>query len=155
MEFAETSMELAAGKLEDSAPRPGGLGKRSADPKAYARSKVSNSRDELPNVDGRSLIARRFRDIARSILIDHQGGEGVSEVRLQLIRRFSAAACLAEQLESKLAAGEEINITEHALLCSSLVRIAQRIGINRVPKDAGPTLGDVLAAGIERDRHAG
>ena len=57
-------------------------------------------------------------------------------------------------METKLANGEEIDVQEHALLCSSLVRIAQRIGIARVPKDAGPTLGDVLRAGIERDRHA-
>ena len=32
--------------------------------KAAARSRVSNGADVLPNVDGRSLIARRYRDIA-------------------------------------------------------------------------------------------
>ena len=92
MVLVGTSMELANGKLQGSAPHPGGnggLGKRTSDP-AYAKSKVSNSLTELPNVDGRSLIARRFRDIARAILVDHKDGEGVSEVRLQLIRRFYA-----------------------------------------------------------------
>jgi antitoxin (DNA-binding transcriptional repressor) of toxin-antitoxin stability system len=45
-----------------------------------------------------------------------------------LIRRFAAAAVLAEQLEARIARGEEITLTDHALLCSSLVRLAQRIG---------------------------
>ena len=31
--------------------------------KAQARSRVSNGRDVLPDVDGRSLVARRYRDI--------------------------------------------------------------------------------------------
>jgi hypothetical protein len=38
---------------------------------------------------------------------------------------------LAEQLESRLARGEEIDIQEHSLLVSTLVRVAQRIGIDR------------------------
>lgn len=51
-----------------------------------------------------------------------------------MIRRFAAAAVLAEDMEAKLAAGAEIDISEHALLCSSLVRIGNKIGIDRVAK---------------------
>jgi hypothetical protein len=47
---------------------------------------------------------------------------------------FAAAAVLAEAMEAKLANGEEINITEHGLLCSTMVRVARQIGINRIPK---------------------
>jgi hypothetical protein len=65
---------------------------------------------------------------------------------LQLVRRFAAAAVLAEQMESRLANGEQIDIAEHAVLCSTLVRIAQRIGINRVPKTIVPSLDDYLEA---------
>ena len=72
----------------------------------------------------------------------------LSEARLQLIRRFAAAACLAERLESRLVRGEDISLQEHALLCSSLVRLGQRIGIERVAKDI-TTLADYL-----RERHA-
>ena len=42
---------------------------------------------------------------------------------------------LAEQLEAKLARGEEIDIAQHALLCSNLVRLSARIGIDRIAKD--------------------
>ena len=67
----------------------------------------------------------------------------MSEARAQLIRRFAAAAVLAEQMEARLANGEQIEIAEHAILSSTLVRLAQRIGINRVPKDISPTLQDI------------
>ena len=98
----------------------------------------------LPNVDGRSLIARRFRDIQTAIVID-QGGDDLSEARLQLIRRFAAAAVIAEQMESRLANGEKIDIQEHALLCSTLVRCARQIGIWRVAKNITPTVEQYLA----------
>ena len=113
--------------------------------KAPQRSRVTNGRDVLPDVDGRSVVARRYRDIASAILID-QGQELCSEARLQLIRRFAAAAVLAEQLESRLAnGGEQVDINEHATLSSTLVRLAAKIGIDRVPRDVTPNLQDYLA----------
>ncbi|HKD75031.1 MAG TPA: hypothetical protein VKB76_06025, partial [Ktedonobacterales bacterium] len=39
-----------------------------------------------------------------------------------------------------------IDIAEHAQLCSSLVRIAHRIGINRRLKNVTPSLSDYLEA---------
>jgi hypothetical protein len=60
------------------------------------------------------------------------------------VRRFAAAAVLAEQLESRLANGEQIDIQEHALLCSTLARLASRIGIERRAKVIGPTLAEYL-----------
>jgi hypothetical protein len=96
-------------------------GSRAAYPrKSHTRSRVSNGHDVLPNVDGRSTIARRYRDIASA-------------------------------MESKLANGEAIDIQEHATLSSTLVRLAQRIGIDRVPIDISPTLSDI-AAEIEAGR---
>jgi hypothetical protein len=106
--------------------------------KVYGRSRISNGRDLLPDIDGRSIIARRYRDIANAILVDQGGADQCSESRKQLIRRFAAAAVLAEQLESRLVSGETIDITEHATLSSTLVRLAQRIGINRIPHDITP-----------------
>jgi len=120
--------------------------------KPTARSKVTNGRDVLPEVDGRSAIARRYRDIMSAILIDQGGVDMCSESRRQLVRRFAAAAVLAEQMEARLARGEVIDINEHALLCSTLVRVAQRIGIDRRSKNVTPTLRDYLesnAADVE------
>src|SRR5262245_18374116 len=99
-----------------------------------ARSRVTNGTDVLPGVDGRSITARRFRDIANQVAIDQGGSDRLSEARLQLMRRLAAAACMAEAMEARLAKGEAIDMAEHAQLCSTLVRIGARIGINRTPK---------------------
>jgi hypothetical protein len=98
----------------------------------------------LPNVDGRSLIARRYRDICSAVTTDQGGADHCAEARLQLIRRFAACAVLAESLEARLANGESIDITEHALLTSSMVRVAQRLGIDRRVRDITPTLDQYL-----------
>jgi hypothetical protein len=98
----------------------------------------------LPGVDGRSIIARRYRDIAAAVAADQGGADRLSEARKQLVRRFAAAACIAEQMESRLANGEQINIVEHAQLCSTLVRIAQRIGIDRRMRKVVPSLSEYL-----------
>jgi hypothetical protein len=38
---------------------------------------------------------------------------------------------LAEQMEARLTRGEQIDIQEYSLLVSTMVRVAQRIGIER------------------------
>jgi len=129
-------MKLSARKPGSSAPQDSR--------KSHARSRVSNGRDVLPSIDGRSLIAGRYRDIVTAIVGDQGGADHCSESRTQLIRRFAAAAVLAEQMESKMANGEEINIQDHALLCSTLVRVAQRIGIDRRARAIVPDLKDYL-----------
>jgi hypothetical protein len=72
------------------------------------------------------------------------GAERCSESRLQLIRRFAAAAVIAEQLETRIANGEEIDVQMHSTLSSTLVRLSNKIGINRVARDITPTLADYL-----------
>jgi hypothetical protein len=114
--------------------------------KSTARSRVSNGSDLLPGIDGRSATARRYRDICGAILVDQGGIDQCSESRKQLVRRFAAAAVLAENLEAALARGEDIDINQHALLCSTLTRLAVRIGINRTPRDLTPTLSEYLHA---------
>jgi hypothetical protein len=108
------------------------------------KSRVTNHNALLPGIDGRSAAARRFRDIVAALAGDQGGVEHMSEARLQLVRRFAAAAVLAEQLEARLTNGEPINITEHALLCSTLCRVSNRIGLRRIPKNITPTLAEIL-----------
>jgi len=108
-------------------------------------------KDEIPAVGSavftRSLErARRYREIIKSIIAEQGGVEKCSEGRQQLIRRFAAAAVLAEQMEVQLALGEHIDIKAHTLLASTLVRIAQHIGIDPQVKNTTPNLRDYLAA---------
>jgi hypothetical protein len=109
-----------------------------------ARSRVTNGNDLLPGIDGRSATARRYRDVLAALTSDQGGADRLSEARLQLCRRFAAAAVLAEAMESHLVSGEQIDLQEHALLASTLVRLSQRIGIDRRAKDITPGLKDYL-----------
>ena len=104
----------------------------------------TGDRGALPVPDCPSLFARRFREIASAVLHDQGGGDGLSEARVQLIRRFAASAALAEQLEARLAYGNKINIAEHTLLCATLARLAQVIGSGRTTRDVTATLADYL-----------
>jgi hypothetical protein len=112
--------------------------------KKTARSRVSNGRDILRNVDGRSPIVRRYRDVTTAVLADQGGIENCSESRLQLIRRFAGIAVLAEETEADLANGKPVDIGDYATLCSTLVRLASRIGLNRHARELVPSVAQYL-----------
>jgi len=136
-----------ASPAERPAKAPGSpAGRAALRPRAVQHaSRVTNGSSTLPGVDGRSAVARRYHDICAAIASDQGGVENMTEARLQLVRRFAAAAVLAEMLEARLARGEQIDVGEHAHLSSTLCRLAQRIGINRRAHDITPTLTEYLA----------
>jgi hypothetical protein len=79
---------------------------------------ISNGRDLLPNVDGRGIVARRYRDIICAVASDQGGAEGLSEARLEELicvvgrrggksRAMATLAChLAGLCDHNLAPGE-------------------------------------------------
>ena len=75
---------------------------------------------------------------------DAGGVSECSQARLQLIRRLAALSVQLEQLEAKLADGADIDIAEYTSLTSTLVRVVSRLGINRVARDTGLTLNDIM-----------
>jgi hypothetical protein len=119
------------------------LAPRKSVSKAQARSRITNGADILPGVDGRSLVARRYRDIVAAIAVDQGGADRMSEARAQLVRRFAALAVQAEMLEARLARGEAVSIADQTQIASTLVRLAARIGIGRTSKIV-PDLHDYL-----------
>jgi hypothetical protein len=123
---------------QDQRPVRTGIRGRKRRIASIVRAAVSDGTHALLDGDGSLRIARRFREIVEAVTADQGGAELCSESRLQLIRRFSAACVLAEQLESRLASGEQIDVAEHALLCSTLTRLSSRIGIDRVPREVTP-----------------
>jgi hypothetical protein len=99
-----------------------------APPKALRRrartalSRVTTGREILPGIDWRTATARRYQDIVARIAADQGGANRLSEVRLQLVRRYAGGAVLAEAMEAKLAKGEPIDISQYALLASMVER---------------------------------
>jgi hypothetical protein len=154
MEAAEDTSNLAS-RMASGRPRLVRKTSPQRGEKQYGRSSITNGDNLLRDVDGRSPLYRRYRDIANAILADQAGVEQCSEARKQLIRRFAAAAVLAEQMEARLARGEEIDIAEHATLSSTQVRLAARIGIDRLQRDVTPlSYRDRIALEVEAEADA-
>jgi hypothetical protein len=69
----------------------------------HGRSAVSNGSALLPNVDGRTIKARRFKDVEAGLIADKGGAP--SEGELQLIRRCAHLTVLLEDMEARSIAG--------------------------------------------------
>jgi hypothetical protein len=71
--------------------------------RAKGRSKVSNGKALWAGVDGRSVWARRQRDILGEIVNDLGGSDMLSEAQRQLARRAAALSVACERIEAVLA----------------------------------------------------
>lgn len=116
-----------------------------AQPHASARN--TNGGNFLPGIDGRSHQARRIYDITAQVATDLGGADRLSETRISLVRRFAALSVLLEEQEIKIANGEPIDVGAYSHMSSTLVRLAQRIGLKRAARDVTPTpsVADYLA----------
>jgi len=86
------------------------------------------TRDQL---DGRTNAAKMFDKLAADIAADLGGYSELTTIERALIEGFCGAAIVLQSLNTKLALGEAIDLTQHAAVCSSLVRIAAKVGLSR------------------------
>lgn len=129
------TFELVADKVVHSKVR------KLAKPKA--RTRVTNGRELLPGVDGRSLWARRFRDVLALHLSDLGGDEACSEAEKAIARRAACLIVELEQMEVRFATGdapegEETsgNMLDRYQRCANtLRRLLESLGLARRPKD--------------------
>jgi len=113
---------------------------------AKASARLAADKAWLPDIDARSTVFKRYREIASAIVDDQQGVQ-LAETMKSLIKRFAAAEVLSEQIDARITNGEQVSISEIQALSSTLVRLSARIGIKRgEPKDVTPTLEQYLAA---------
>jgi hypothetical protein len=105
---------------------------------------LSDDASLVPNIEIGTIL-RRYREIASQVVAD-QGGRGeLSEIRRQLIRRFSACAVLAEREETALVNGKKFDVGRFVLLCSLLAKLAGQLGIDPRPRTImPPNLSDYL-----------
>ena len=110
-------------------------------PKSSGRSRVSNGSKLLPLADGRSVTARRFRDLYEDIAADLGGLDRLSEGQKQLIRRAAMISAESERLEALATRGEgEFDLELYGMLCDRLGRLFGRIELERRQRDTGPSM---------------
>jgi hypothetical protein len=122
--------------LHDSTPVVRRLSRR-------ARSRVSNGAVFLENVDGRSIVARRYRDILGQLISD--AGGDPSEAQGLLMRRAATLGVWCEMKEAGMARGEPLDIAEFTAASNCLRRLLYDLGLQRVPRDV-TSFGELLRA---------
>jgi hypothetical protein len=73
-------------------------------------------------------------------------------VQRPLIDAFVAVSIRLNDLNTRGLLGQPVDLSELSLAVSTLTRLASRIGISRVPKDVGLSLGDIQREDLERQR---
>ena len=90
------------------------------------------TRDHL---DGRTRAHRLFNEISRGVASDLGGEDRISVVQKHLIEAFSSVCVHLSALNVKLLQGEDVDIIQHSQAISTLVRVASRLGVTRVPRE--------------------
>jgi hypothetical protein len=88
------------------------------------------SRDAL---DGRTKARKQFDAIASGIAADLGGEDRLSTVQKHLVEAFAGCALTLNDINARALLGEPVDLLAYSQAVSTLVRIASRIGIARVP----------------------
>jgi hypothetical protein len=115
--------------------------------KSQGRSRLSNGSSILPGVDGRSVWARRLRDLIGLHLSDLGGDGAVSEAERSIIRRVATLTVELERMEVGFAVAGEAQPDQLELYqrtANSLRRLLESVGIGRRPRDVTPNLRDYI-----------
>ena len=103
------------------------------------RSAVTNDPLALRGVDGRTVVARRYRDVAIALADDLGGQSELGEPTKILIRQAAALTVQVETLQSKIVAGKDVNLEQLTRLSNVLGRTLQRLGLKKPrPKPTSP-----------------
>jgi hypothetical protein len=117
--------------------------------KSPQRSRVGNGTDILPDIDGRSPLARRIRELLDEFKAD-MGGEP-SAPKLVIAKRAAVLSAWCELTEAEMAKAEKtlegIDIASYTTAINTLRRLLVDIGLERKMKDVTPSLRDRIARG--------
>ena len=89
-----------------------------------------------------------------AFVADMGGLDRCSEIKLGLLRRLAAATVQAELLEARMVNGEQVDIATLCTLASTTVRIATRVGLERVPRDITPPSPSEYLAHLQKQKGA-
>ena len=99
------------------------------------------TRDDL---DQRTVAAKTFEHNVSNIAADLGGVDTLSTIQKRLIEAFAGIWVGIDHLNARILAGERIDILEHSTAISTLVRVASRLGLRRIPRNV-QSLDDYLS----------
>ena len=102
------------------------------------RSRLTNSLHALPGVDGRSIEARRYRDLAIAFANELGGATALGEAEQALVRQAAAMVLQAERLQGAAVRGEAVDLEQLTRLSNSATRALTKLGIKRTSRVVQP-----------------
>jgi len=95
------------------------------------RSRITNGKDLLANVEGRTAAARRYRDLCLSLADDLGGAATWAEAQRALVRQAAAMIVQSEKLHGEVLRGEIVDCEQLTRLANAATRILSRLGLKR------------------------
>jgi hypothetical protein len=83
------------------------------------------------SLDGRTKARKQFDAVVEGIASDLGGEARLTTVQRHLVEAFAGCAVVVHDINARLLLGQPIDVSEAAQAVSSLVRLAQRIGVGR------------------------
>ena len=111
-----------------------------------SRSRVTNGRELLPNVDGRSRSARRYRDIVSALVAERGGEAALSESEKALVRSAASLTVQSEAMAAAMVRGEPIDPEQMTRVNNALTRTLSALNKRKPAKAAAPDLASHLAS---------
>lgn len=139
----ESQPETRPRNIAVSSPRTNRL--RAVNVSRKNRSATSNGSTILAGVDGRSLEARRFRDLVVSFAEPLGGFEGLSEESAALVRQAASITMQNESIQAAAVRGEPVDAEQVVRLTNALTRVLSALKRHRKPKSTAPSLADIVA----------
>jgi hypothetical protein len=99
----------------------------------------------LGDIDRRTAAYRRTTALIEQIEADAGGHDQLSTGQRALIQRAAVTAALAEHLETRWLAGEEIDPGQYCAIGNALRRLIESVGLRRMPRDVTPLDDEALA----------
>jgi hypothetical protein len=103
----------------------------------------------LSGVDGRSVWARRLRDLIDIHIEDLGGSDAVTAAERSIVRRASTLTVELERMEARFALAGEASAEEldlYSRTAGNLRRLLESVGLQRRAKDITPDLRDYVSA---------
>lgn len=113
------------------------------------RSRVTNGTALLSGVDGRSVWARRLRDLIESHVSDLGGNDAVTAAERSIVRRAATLTIELESMETVFAGAggaspEALDL--YGRTAGNLRRLLESVGLQRRARDITPDLRDYVSA---------
>lgn len=97
---------------------------------------------KLEDLDGRTVAARRFRELVGAYASD-LGGD-LTTAQSAIVQRAASIQLWCECIEATYAATGELDIAAYTTATNALRRLLSDIGLERRSRDVTPTLADYV-----------